>query len=214
MISVVLASRLAVIREGMKRILLQQEDIDIVGEVARAQEMVINERMLQADIVVVAHPSNIDGEEYLCFLRRECPSLRIIIIARVPTALQVFSALRNGARGLLSTRCSVTHLPAAIRSVSAGNVYMHEDVSCLVAQNLGTLDRDHTHHALTQREFEVFLKLAGGERVTEIGRALGISAKTVSTHKTRIMEKMGMRSMSQLVQYAIVNRLFSEVKIS
>lgn len=200
------------IREGMKRILLPQNDIDIVGELTRAQDIVNDKRMLQADILLVAHPSNIEGEDCLVLLRRECPLLRVIVIARIPTAVQVFSALRNGARGLLSTRCSVTHLPAAIRSVSSGNIYMHEDVSCLVAQNLATLDKDHTHHALTQREFEVFVKLAGGERITAIGRALGISAKTVSTHKTRIMEKMGMRSMSQLVQYAIVNRLFSEAK--
>lgn len=208
MISVVLASRLAVIREGMKRILLPQDDIDVVGEVSRAQEVVVNEETSQAEIVVVAHPSIPDGEDYLRFLQRECPSLRVIVVTRSPTVSHVVSALRNGARGLLSARCSAAHLPAAIRAVSAGNIYMHEEVSRLVAQDLGDIDRDHSHRSLTQRELEIFVKLASGMNGTAIARELGISAKTVSTHKTRMMDKMGIRSMSQLVQYAVVNGLF------
>lgn len=85
---------------------------------------------------------------------------------------------------------------------------MHENVSNVVGSSLQGLTRDHTHTSLTGREMEIFLKLAIGLKGTEIASQLGISVKTVSTHKGRLMEKMGMRSFSQLVQYAIANGLF------
>lgn len=206
MISVVLASRLALIREGMKRILQSEGDIRVVGEVLRAQDVVSNKETPDAEVVVVAHPANLDGEDYLHFLQQQCPSLRVIIVANSPTLPHVLSALRKGARGILNACCSAEHLPAAIRAVSAGNIYMHEEVARMVVQDLGEIRKDHTHRSLTQRELQIFVKLATGLKVSAIALELGISIKTVSTHKARIMEKMGITTFSQLVQYAIANR--------
>jgi DNA-binding NarL/FixJ family response regulator len=209
MISVVLASKLAVLREGMKRILMPQEDIDVIATVEHALDVMSSEALLRADVlVVVAHPVTADGQDYLLHLRQGNPALRVIIIARFADLQQIMEVIRAGVRGLLHTSCAANHLPDAIRAVSSGRLYMHEEVSGLLASGLGDLGKDHTHRSLTQREFEIFLKLAEGQKVSEIAAQLGISIKTVSTHKSRLMDKMGMKSQSQLIQYAVANKLF------
>ena len=85
---------------------------------------------------------------------------------------------------------------------------MHEEVGRLVAADLNELGKDYTHRSLTRREFDIFKRLAAGEKVSEIAMQLGISVKTVSTHKSRLMQKMDIHSYSQLVQYAVANSLF------
>lgn len=211
MISVVLASRLMVIREGMKRILLPSPDIRIVGEVKCLHELISNQHLYSAQVAVVANPPTNNGQDLLLSLKEACPGVQVIVVSRSPTLQQILSSLRHGARGLLSASCAASHLPAAIRAVSSGRIYMQENVSNVVGTGLHGLARDHTHKSLTQREMEIFMKLAIGQKVTEIASELGISAKTVSTHKVRLMEKMGMSSFSQLVQYAIANELFGTV---
>lgn len=208
MISVVLASRLNIIREGMKRIILQQEDMKVVAEVRHTKEVLAQEGAGDADVVVVAHPSASGGNDYLAYLRQECPALRVIVVARSPTLPEILAALRMGVRGLLNSSCAVGHLPAAIRAVASGKIYLHDEISRLVAADLKEVWKDHTHKSLTAREFEIFMRLAVGCKVTEIATELAISVKTVSTHKARLMEKMRIVSTSQLIQYAIVNKMF------
>lgn len=209
-IHVVLASSLTVLREGMKRILHPQYDIRVMAEVSHASEILSNENLLMADVlVVIAHPTNMGGTDCLERLRKANPSLKLIIIARSPSLHQILNMLRGGVRGLLDAGCAANQLPAAIRAVSSGRLYMHEEVGRLVAADLGEVSKDFTHRSLTQREFEIFEHLAVGDKVSEIATRLGISIKTVSTHKSRLMEKMGIRSHSQLIQYAVANGLFN-----
>lgn len=208
MISVVLASPLPVLREGMKRVLHNQRDIAVVAEVSGTHEVYADEKMLHANVlVIVAHPPSTSSVADLLHLKRRNPKLGVIVIMRSPSVPQVLAVLRSGVRGLLNSSCEADHLPNAIRAVSSGRLYMHEEVSKVVAAGIGQFRKDHTHHALSKRELDVFLRLASGSRISEIAAQLGISAKTVSTHKARMMEKMGLTSTSQIVQYAIVHDL-------
>lgn len=207
MIGVVVASKLAVIREGMKRILMPHEDIKVVGEINLAEEIRPPPLWSLAQIMVVVHSSAAACDDHLHWLRRECPSLQLIVVAPSPSLAQVQSALQLGARGLLHSACAVGQLPAAIRAVSAGRLYLNKEISRLIAVDVQELGKDHSHRALTQRELEIFTKLASGRKVSEIAAELAISVKTVSTHKSRIMEKMGIGSFSELIQYAINHRL-------
>lgn len=209
-IQVVLASSLTVLREGMKRILHPQYDIQVMAEVNHVSEVLSNENLLRADVLVVmAHPTDVGGTDYLEHLRKANPSLKLILITRSPSLHQVLIMLRGGVRGLLDAGCAASQLPVAIRAVFSGRLYMHEEVGRLVAADLGELGKDFTHRSLTQREFEIFKHLAIGDKVSEIATRLGISIKTVSTHKSRLMEKMGIHSHSQLIQYAVANGLFN-----
>lgn len=212
MTSVVLVSKLSVIREGMKRILSQCNDIQIVGEANYASEYFTAERLPCAQVIVLAYPGAMLGTDDLLQLQKACPELRVIIVVRFSTLYQVLSAFKMGVHGMLNASCAASHLPAAIRAVSSGKIYMHEQVSSMLVADLDEIKKDHTHKSLTHREMDIFLRLAAGKKISDIAAELGISAKTVSTHKARVMEKMGMSSSSQLIQYAIVNSLFGKAE--
>lgn len=209
MIRVMLASSLTVLREGMKRILSQQDDIDVIAEVKDVLDLLSDERLAQADVLIMVGLSPAgDTVQCLLHLRQRKPSLQVVFVARSPNLHQVLSIIGTGVRGFLAASSAATHLPAAIRAVSSGRIYLHDEMSSLVATDLNKIGKDRTHRSLTHREFEIFLLLATGTKVSEIASRLGISVKTVSTHKSRMMEKMDMRSVSQLVQYAIVHGVF------
>lgn len=212
MTSVVLVSKLSLIREGMKRILSQCNDIQIVGEANHASEYFTAERIPCAQVIVLAYPGAMLGTDDLLQLQKVCPELRVIIVVRFSTLYQVLSAFKMGVHGMLNASCAASHLPAAIRAVSSGKIYMHEQVSSLLVADLDEIKKDHTHKSLTHREMDIFLRLAAGKKISDIAAELGISVKTVSTHKARVMEKMGMSSSSQLIQYAIVNSLFGKAE--
>lgn len=209
-IYVVLVSNLAVLREGMKRILLQCDDIGVIAELDNVDDLNGGELIQGRSLVVVmTHPGQ-GGYTFLSRLNGREHPLRVIHIVRSPSLSEVLGLLRNGAHGVLDASCAANHLATAIRAVSTGRIYLHEEVARLVAGNLTELGKDRSHTSLTQRELEIFAKLASGQRVTEIADQLGISVKTVSTHKTRLMEKMNMATQSQLVQYAIAHGLFRQ----
>jgi len=207
MTSIILASQLSVIREGMKRILLAHDDMHVIAELADSGE-IKHDILALADVVIVAQMPSAGRDDFLPILRRDFPLSRVIVVARTPNLQQVVATLKTGVRGLLDTSCSAAQLVAAIRAVSAGKIYLHDVVSDLMTADLEVMSKDHSHNALTQRETEIFMRLAIGKKVSEIALELGISIKTVSTHKAHIMERMGMASSSQLVQYAIANGLF------
>jgi len=209
MINVVLVSNLMLLREGAKRILSPQEGIDVIAEIEYLRDVLSNKKLAQADVlVVIADAATMEGSEQLIHLRREHPSLHVMILLRFPTLHQVLAILRSGVRGLLSADSSATQLPAAIRTISSGRLYLNEELTRLLIPDFEEIGKDYTHKALSQRELEVFLRLAAGNKVTEIAGQLGISIKTVSTHKTRLMEKMRMTTFSQIVQYAIAYGLY------
>jgi len=204
MIKVVIASNLPVLREGAKRILSQQMDIDVIAEVGHVREVLLDCTLLRADVlIVVADSSSVDGKECLLQLHQECPALRIMILLRFPTLQQIMSILRTGVSGLLSASSAASHLATAIRAISSGRLYLNDELTRLLIPDQSSLGKDYTHKSLTDRELEIFLKLAAGRKVSEIAVQLGISIKTVSTHKSRLMDKMNMTSYSQIVQYAL-----------
>lgn len=204
MIKVVIASKLAVLREGAKRILLPQDDIDVIAEVAHLRELSSDNAMLGADVlIVVADSASVDESEHLSQLHQERPSLRVVILLRFPTLQQILAILRIGVRGLMSASSAASQLPSAVRAISSGRLYLNDELTRLLIPDHKDVGNDYTHKSLTDRELEIFLKLAAGKKVSEIAAQLGISSKTVSTHKSRLMEKMHMTTFSQLVQYAI-----------
>ncbi|VXB89273.1 response regulator transcription factor [Massilia sp. 9I] len=209
-IKVALASELSVLREGMRRILLKHDDIHIVAEAAHYHEFLTDDASLSADVLVlIAQPATSVALDGLVHMRGDRPSLSVIMIVQKPGLPQVLSILRSGVRGLIDAAGAASQLPAAVRAVATGRLYLHEDVARLVTSGSKEINTDHTHTALTEREFEIFLRMAAGQKPLEIGATLGISTKTVSTHKSRLMEKMRMSSDAEIVRYAIANGLLN-----
>ncbi len=206
MINVVLASRLSLLREGMKRILQRHEDIVVTGELKHVLDVLSDASLRNAGVLVAAaNPAMSDAQDFLLELRREMPKLRIVLIVPLANVQDVVGLLRTGVHGLVSATSAASHLPAAIRAVSRGRPYIDEDTAKLVAVDPYSLGKDHTHRSLTHREHEIFMQLVIGQKVSAIAHELGISIKTVSTHKARLMQKMAITSRAQLIQYAVTN---------
>lgn len=203
MTSVGIASSLALLREGMKRIISGHDDLTVAGEYTCFDEICFCQSQQKEEVLVIANPFGPLTEGALAAIRSHLPDSQLIIIAHKDTIRHGLNGLASEVRGLLTNDCSVESLPDAIRTVAAGRVYANESVSELFAKDATSRKSGRRHAELTKREYEILKQLCLGKKCTNIGAELGISVKTVSTYKARIQEKIGMNSVPELVQYAM-----------
>ena len=152
------------------------------------------------------------GVDLIRQVRSEAPKLAILILTMHEEEQYAVRAIRAGAQGYLTKESAGTQLVGAIRKVASGRPYISTEVAEQLALNIMAPNEQLLHKQLSDREFEVFSLLVSGKSITEIANSLHLSVKTVSTHKTRIMQKMGMTSLSEMVQYAVAHRLLSPMK--
>jgi DNA-binding NarL/FixJ family response regulator len=131
----------------------------------------------------------------------------VLILSAYPEHQYAVPLIRNGASGYLNKACEPSEIVTAIRRVAQGGRYISPAVAELLAQQLNRKEGGAPHEQLSEREFQVFLKLAKGETAGDIAKALSLSVKTVSTYRTRLMEKMSLASNSDLTYYALKNKL-------
>ncbi|MFT5588561.1 MAG: DNA-binding NarL/FixJ family response regulator [Bradyrhizobium sp.] len=153
------------------------------------------------------------GVELIRQIKDEAPRLPILILTMHEEEQYAIRAIRAGARGYLTKESAGTQLLSAIRKVASGRPYISNEVAEQLAMDAMPSDDDSPHKKLSDREFEVFSLLVSGKTITEIADLLHLSAKTVSTHKTRILHKMAMNSLAELVQYAVACKLLKPFKM-
>lgn len=205
MINVTLASNLFVLREGMKHLLYPHSDIRVVTEVTHYNDLINGADDIGKNILVIVQPFYYqDG--YGSLLERllhKWPRLRVLIITKSLSIQQLRAPLRAGAHGLLSSTCAPSHLLEAIRAVSSGKMYINDELSEIIAPAIRSSNLSDRNERLTERELDILERLVSGQRISKIAEDLRISPKTVSSHKLHIMEKTGVRTFSELIQYAI-----------
>lgn len=204
MIRVMIADDHAVVREGLKRIVAGTSDLAVAGEAASGPELLAEVAARPCDVVLMdlAMPG-LSGLEALHELRRRHPKLPILILSMYPADQYAVRTLKAGAAGYLNKGSAPEELISAIRKVAAGRRYLSEDVAqCLAAHVDNEVDKP-AHERLSDREFQVLCLVAGGRSVTEIAAELGLSVKTVSTFRARVLEKLGLRATADLVRYAL-----------
>lgn len=208
MIRLVIADDHTIMREGLKRILDDASDIEVVGEAVEGFEVLRHIRKGGFDLLMLdlSMPGR-SGVELIRQIKDEQPKLPILILTMHEEEQYAIRAIRAGARGYLTKESAGTQLLSAIRRVAAGRPYISNEVAEQLAMDIMASHEDTPHKKLSDREFEVFGMLVAGKSITEIADLLHLSAKTVSTHKTRILCKMAMTSLSELVQYAVAQRL-------
>ncbi|MCX7291478.1 response regulator transcription factor, partial [Janthinobacterium sp.] len=140
-------------------------------------------------------------------IRQGQPELPVLILSGYPAQQYALNLFKMGANGYLNKECEADELMTAVRTVFQGRRYVSSTVGELLAQSFDRDTNAALHTELSDREFQVFLRLARGATVSDIGVALSLSIKTVSTYRTRIMEKMGLQSNSDLTYYAMKNNL-------
>ena len=206
-IRVLLADDHTLVREGLRQLLGATADIRVEGEAANGDEALALVRANDYDLAVLdMSMPGLSGIELIKRLRLEKPRLRLLVLSMHAEQQYPLRALKAGASGYLTKDSASAQLASVIRKVAGGGVHISEAAA---AQLVGaTNDGDALPHTrLSDREFEVFRLLVAGEGPTGIAERLHLSVKTVSTHKTRILEKMGVASTADLVRYAVENGL-------
>jgi DNA-binding NarL/FixJ family response regulator len=213
MIKVCIADDHALMREGLRHILSTEPDIDIIDEAKDGEQVIACARRERLDVVLLdlSMPGE-SGVDLICHLHRQHPGLAILVLTMYDEIQYAVSAIKAGARGFLTKGCDTGQLLDAVRLVHAGHRYISTAVAERLALDLPRHAHHDRHRRLSQREFEVFSMLASGSSVSDIACSASLSVKTVSTHKMRLMQKLQIKTLSELVQYAVAFRLLDQVR--
>jgi DNA-binding NarL/FixJ family response regulator len=203
-IRVLIADDHAIVRDGLKRILAATTDLQVAGEAATGDEALALVKANEYDVAMLdLSMPGLSGIDLIKRLRLERPKLRILVLSMHGESQYAARALKAGASGYLNKDSAAELLVGAIRKIAAGGVHVGEAAAASLLQS----GEKAPHEALSDREFEVLRLLVEGLSPTEIGERLHLSVKTVSTHKTRILEKLDLGSTAELVRYALEHRL-------
>jgi len=210
MIKVLICDDHAIVRQGLKQIVEDCNDIMIAGEASSGEELI---RMISKDdshvIVLDITMDGIGGIETLKEIKHQKPDLGVLMLSMHPEEQYAIRVLKAGASGYLTKKSAPGELVQAIRAVFKGNKYITPSVSEKLVSNLNSDKQIQPHENLSDREYQVFVLLAKGKTVGQIADDLHISVKTVSTYKSRILDKMGINNMADMIRYAIDKKLFS-----
>ncbi len=211
MIRVVLADDHTIVRTGLREILADTGDIEVVGEATNGHEVLARVRELDFDVLVldISMPGR-SGIELIKMVKAEKSRLRVLVLSMHSEEQYAVRALKAGASGYLTKESAADELVAAIRRLAAGGAYISPETAERLALDLGPATAAAPHTLLSDREYQVFEMIVAGRSVTEIAEQLFLSVKTVSTHKTRIMQKMGAANQADLIRYAIRHKLVDE----
>jgi DNA-binding NarL/FixJ family response regulator len=210
-IRVLLADDHAIVRAGLKEILADTGDIAVAGEATNGQEVMAQIRARDFDVAVLdmSMPGR-SGIELIKQVKDEKPKLRILVLTMHSEEQYAVRALRAGASGYLTKEAAADQLVAAIRRIAAGGAYVSPETAERLALGAAPRAEAAPHTLLSDREFQVLQMIAGGRTVGEIAKRLSLSVKTVSTHKTRILVKMGLANQAELIRYALEHKLLDE----
>ena len=209
MINVVIADDHAIVRHGLREILNSESDIRTVAEASTGQEVLDIVRADHVDVVVldITMPGR-NGLEILKELRKSHPRLAVIMLSMHPKDQYGVRVIKAGAAAYISKESAPEELVNAIRTAYRGEKYITPDLAELLARHIERgLATEEPHKLLSDREFEVLRHIASGRGLTEISKLMNLSVKTVSTYRTRIVEKTGLASNAEMTRYAIQHSL-------
>ena len=197
----------ALFRAGVKALLAEEGDLEVAGEAGTAKETLQRVRGEAWDVLLldISLPDG-SGIDLLRQIRPHLPDLPILILSMHPEEQYAVSLLRAGANGYITKDAVPQQVVQAIRTLLQGRKYISPTVAQILAEDIGG-DARPRHELLSEREFQVFCKLAAGRSVGEIADELFLSNKTVSTYRARILEKMNAKSNADITYYAIKNGL-------
>jgi two-component system invasion response regulator UvrY len=198
----------AVVREGLKALFSGFVEFRVAGEASSGREAIDLVRTTELDVLLMdlSMPGQ-SGIDALGMIRAKAPDLGILVLSAYPEEHYAVNLIRQGASGYLNKDCEPDEIANAIRTVALGRRYITPSVAEILANQLDRKDDAPPHKHLSEREFQVFLKLAKGESVGSIGDALSLSVKTVSTYRTRLLEKLHLNTNSDLTYYAMKAQL-------
>lgn len=203
MIRILIGDDHAIVRSGLKQIIATTSDLQVTGEAAQGAEILAALRAGPYDLLLVDMTMpGLSGVDLIRRIKAEWPPLPVLVLSMLNEAQIASRALRAGAAGYVTKDCEPEILLAAIRKVAAGGRFIDPALVDAMVFETGTSDAP-PHEILSDREFQVLQLLADGCSLNEIGDKLNISAKTISTHKMRLMQKLKLENNAALMRYAI-----------
>ncbi len=212
MIRVMIADDHALVRRGLRQIVDEAGDMQMVAEAedwGGVQKM-LRDGDAECDVLLldISMPGK-NGIDTLRVVRQIKPGLAVLMLSGYPEEHYAVNLLRSGASGYIAKDAPPEEMIRAIRVVARGKRYLSENAADLVSAELARPEGSAKplHETLSEREFQIFRKLAAGQSATEIGNELNLSVKTVSTYRARVLEKMHLKTNADLTYYAIKNSL-------
>ncbi|RDK09812.1 response regulator [Cupriavidus lacunae] len=208
MIRVLIADDHEIVRAGLRQFIAEEPDIQVTGEAGSGDQVMAKLRDAEFDVLVldISMPDR-NGIDVLKLIRQRKPELPVLILSTYPEDQYAINLIRAGASGYLTKESAPDDLVKAIRTVAQGRRYVSATVADLLIGGLDKATEQPVHQMLSEREFQIFCKLSRGQSVSVIADELFLSVKTVSTYRSRILEKMGMKTNADLTYYAIKNGL-------
>jgi len=197
-----------VVRIGFKQILVQHSRFNVTAEASSAKQALEALRQQQFDIVLLdlSLPDG-SGVDILRKIKERYPDTKVLMLSGFAEEQYGVNMLRAGASGFLSKSCTAEQLISAIETIAIGRRYISSKLAEILAEGLNSPTDKPLHEQLSEREFQIFCRLSEGKTVSDIAQSLFISVKTVSTYRARLLDKMGLKSNSELTYYALKNGL-------
>ena len=206
-IKILIADDHPLFRQGLKNAFEEMPDVEVISEAENSNDVIGKVRDNDINLVLldIAMPGK-GGLEVLKQLKTEFPRIPVLILSVYPENQYAVRFIKAGASGYLTKESSVDTLLEAVRKVSQGGNYASADITEKLAFDFLNTDK-FPHELLSDREYQVFSMIAAGKSLTEIGNELSLSVKTISTHRSRILDKMKMKKNAELIHYAIQHHL-------
>jgi DNA-binding NarL/FixJ family response regulator len=214
MIKVMLVDDHTIVRDGIKALLTDQDDISIIGEASNGRDLLSLLKVHKPDILLldISLP-DYSGIELCEIVRRDYPGIQVLFLSMYTTEEYIFNAIKAGAQGYLPKNISQTELLLAIRTISQGSEYFSESISNIILKSYIKKAKNkepeslNPEESLSKRELEILKLFAEGFPNPQIAEKLFISTRTVESHKNHIMQKLGLKSTVDLVKFAIRNQI-------
>lgn len=208
MIRILVADDHAIVRRGLRQIVADENDMEVVGEAQTTQEILDLARQEEWDVIVlnISMPGR-GGFEALKALKQTHSKRPVLVLSMYPEDQFAVRAFRAGAAGYMTKESAPEELVQAIRKVVRGGKYVSPSLAEKLAAELGEDAERPPHEALSEREYHVLCLLASGKTVTQIAAEMSLSVKTISTYRARLLEKMRMKTNAEVTRYAIEHRL-------
>lgn len=211
MLSVAIVDDHQIVRAGFRDMLEDELGLELAFEAGSGEAALdlVRTSPCQVMLLDLSLPGK-SGVDTLREMRLRHPEIHVLVLSGFPEERYALSMLRNGADGYLCKDCEREELIKAIRTVASGRRYVSARTAELLADEMTGGGQHAPHEALSERELQVFLRLAAGESVSEIAETLHLSVKTVSTYRTRVLEKLDVSSNAEMAAYAIRHGLMVE----
>ena len=208
MISILIADDHATVRHGLMLILEQNPEMKVVAECANGTDTLnwLGKNGCDVALIDIAMPG-MNGIDLLKHLRREKPKLPVLILSSYPEDQYAVRLIKAGAAGYLNKECAPEEVVSAVLSVMGGKRHISPAVVEMLANELSMPEGKLPHETLSNREYQIFLQIASAKSVAEIASALQLSSKTISTYRSRILEKMQLQNNAELMRYAVKKNL-------